>query len=58
MLGIILIFIFIGAIVLSIWLTSFTESMVAAILISLAVLFGMLIIAYFSFVITFFGFIL
>lgn len=56
MFGISLIFIFIGAIVLSVWLTSFTKSAVAAILISLAVLLGMLMVFYFSFTIAFLGF--
>ena len=58
MLGISLIFIFIAAIALSVWLTSFTKSAIAAILISLAVLLGMLMIFYFSFVIAFLGFML
>lgn len=58
MLGISLIIIFIGAIVLSIWLTSYVESTIAAILISLAVFLGMVLIFYFGFAFTFLGLLL
>lgn len=55
MLGICLILIFIAAIALSIWLTSYVNNMVAAIIISLAVLLGMILVFYFGFVLTFLG---